>query len=192
MTVSILVMRCKNEIQHQTPAPKITKAYLLGALHDATKTKYTFRICQKSFEYIQLLATGINYHGFKSWIYKEGKNRNIFVVEFSRKLLESFSITSINDKTDYIRGYFDAEGGIPRSFSSRYYIYFAQKNFEDVSELRNYLIELEFNCGKVHIPSKNVDPDYFRFYILRNSMEKFGKEIGSLHPVKSKYIRMKI
>ena len=177
---------------YHTPAPKITKAYLLGALHDSTETKYTFRISQKYYEYIQILSQGIIDLGYKAWIYKEGKSRNLYIVEFSKKLLSEVVIRSLNDKKDYIRGYFDSEGSVPRSLQARYYIYFAQKNFEDLKQLRNYLLELGINCGEIHTPSVRVDPNYFRFFVLRESFEKFGLKIGSYHPEKSKYLRMKI
>ena|SRR3989344_5543177 len=185
-------MRWQETIAHHTPTPKITKAYLLGALHDSTKAKYTFRVCQKSLEYIQLLAQGVKDLGYKSWVYKEGKNRDLYIVEFSQKLLADFIPVSNDDKKDYVRGYFDSEGGIPRNFNVRYYIYFAQKNFDDLAKLRSYLQELNFICGNIHNPSKNVDPNYFRFYVLRKSHEKFTNEIGSFHPVKSQFLRMKI
>lgn len=177
---------------HHTPTPKITPAYLLGALHDSTERTYTFRICQKSFDYIQIVAEGIKALGFKSWTYNEGKNRGLYVVEFSKKLLTKVSLETFDELSDYIRGYFDTEGGIPRSLSARYYIYFAQKNFDDIVQLRNFLLKLNFSCGEIHNPSKKVDPNYFRFYVLRKSWERFGAEIGSLHPVKAKYLRMKI
>ena len=182
----------ENSSSYHTPAPKITKHYLLGVLHDSTTTKYTFRICQKSSEYIEMLASGILSLGFKAWIYKEGKTRNLYVVEFSRKLLSSIDLKSLEDKREYVRGYFDAEGGIPRNLLARYYIYFAQKDFDDLTQVRTFLIELGISCGEIHIPSKKVDPNYFRFYVLRESWEKFGTEIGSKHPVKANYLRMKI
>ncbi len=182
----------KNPNSHNTPTPNITKAYLLGVLHDSTKTRYTHRVCQKNFPFIQFLAEGIKALGFKSWIYKEGKGRDLYIVEFSRKLLSNTKICSASEKRDYVRGYFDSEGGVPRSLTARYYVYFAQKNFDDISTLRNYLLELGIRCGTIHNPSQLVDPNYFRFYVLRNSHEQFGKLIGSYHPVKSQFVRKKI
>lgn len=177
---------------HNTPTPKITRAYLMGALHDSTERKYTFRICQKSLAYIELISSGILALGFKSWIYKEGRNRDLYIAEFSKKLLLNAEINTQQDKVDYIRGYFDAEGGIPRNLCSRYYIYFAQKNFEDLSQLRTYLLDMGIKCGVIHNPSFNKDPNYFRFFVLGESWEDFGLLIGSYHPVKSKFLRMKI
>jgi len=177
---------------YHTPAPNITKAYILGALHDSTERKYTFRISQKSLKYVELLADGIHCLDYNAWIYREGKNRNVFVVEFSKKVVLNKAISTIDDKIDYIRGYFDTEGSVPRSLEARYYIYFAQKDYEDLHQLRNYIMDLEISCGKIHNPSKRVDPDYFRFYVLSRSFRDFGRVIGSWHPEKGKFVRMKI
>jgi hypothetical protein len=157
----------------------MTEAYLLGALHDATERKTTYRIAQKSKAYIEFLAKGIKSLGRKAWMYREGKSRNLYVVEFSKSLLKGAKIRFRQDKIDYIRGYFDAEGGIARNPKVRYYLYFAQKE------------ELGIACGKVHNPSKKVDPRYWRFFIRAKSYEDFAKIIGSWHPVKRRFLRMK-
>ena len=170
----------------------MTKAYLLGVLHDATTRKTTFRISQKSKKYIDYLAKGIKSLGGSAWTYKEGKNRQVYIVEFSRSFLLNITIQSINDKIDYVRGYFDTDGGIAKQSTVRYYIYFAQKNLDDLVEVKNYLQELKIVCGKIHNPSRNVDPNYWRFYISAKSYEDFAKVIGSWHPEKKSFMRMKI
>ena len=103
----------------------MTKAYLLGALHDGTVRKLTYRIVQKDPEYIDFLSKGIKSLGQKAWTYKEGKSRQLYVVEFSRSFLKGFSLKTHQDKIDYVRGYFDAEGGVSRDPKVRYYLYFA-------------------------------------------------------------------
>ena len=170
----------------------MTKAYLLGALHDGTVRRLTYRIGQKDQEYIKFLAKGIKALGQNAWIYKEGKTRNLYVVEFSRSFLKDLEISSQQDKIEYIRGYFDAEGGISRNSKVRYYIYFAQKNLKDLNQVKEYIEELGIVCGKLHNPSKKVDPNYWRFFISIKSYEKFAKLIGSWHPTKSHFLRMKI
>lgn len=170
----------------------MTKAYLLGALHDGTIRKLTYRIVQKDQEYIEFLKKEINALGQKAWMYKEGKTRQLYVVEFSKIFLKDFKIASEQDKIDYIRGYFDAEGGVSRSSQVRYYLYFAQKNLNDLSEVRQYLCEFGIQCGIIHNPSKKVDPSYWRFFISVKSYEKFAQLIGSWHPIKSQFLRMKI
>ena len=176
-----------------TPTPKnLTRAYLLGALHDATERKTTYRISQKSKAYVKFISKGIKSLGRKAWIYKEGQNRNVYVVEFSKSLLKGVKIQTLRQKVNYIRGYFDTEGGITKSMKVRYYIYFAQKDRRDLEEVRSFLQELDINCGVIHNPSKRVDPDYFRFYVLSSSWNDFADKIGSFHPTKCKYFRMKI
>ena len=170
----------------------MTKAYLLGALHDGTVRKLTYRIVQKDQEYIEFLVKEIKNLGQKAWMYKEGKTRNLYVVEFSRSFLKDFVIESNKDKIDYIRGYFDAEGGVSRDPKVRYYLYFAQKNLKDLSQIKKWLEELGIKCGLIHNQSKKVGPNYWRFFISVQSYEKFAKIIGSWHPVKSHFLRMKI
>src|SRR3989344_7380280 len=116
----------------------MTKAYLLGAMHDGTVRKLTYRIVQKDKVYIEFLMKEIQKLGQNAWMYKEGKARQLYVVEFSINFLKSFVLQTLQDKVDYIRGYFDAEGGVSRSPTDRYYLYFAQKN-KDSSELWDFL-----------------------------------------------------
>jgi intein-encoded DNA endonuclease-like protein len=170
----------------------MSKAYLLGALHDGTVRRLTYRIVQKDQEYIKFLVKEIKNLGFNAWMYREGKTRQLYVVEFSRNLLDNFVIDSIQDKIDYIRGYFDAEGGVSRDPKVRYYIYFAQKNLKDLMQIKEYLEELGIKCGDIHNPSVGVDPNYWRFFVRIKSYEKFAQLIGSWHPVKSHFLWMKI
>ncbi len=177
-------------------APKdvfITKAYLLGLLHDATEREGTFRIAQKSKLFLQLVAKGIR-TGFEvgAWIYKEGKTRDVFVLEFSKSLLGSCIIRTEQEKVDYTRGFFDADGGIAKSSDVRFYLYFAQKNLSEIKRLRDYLLSVEISCGVIHNPSKKVDPDYWRFYISTKSHRDFARKIGSFHPGKWIHLREKI
>ena len=170
----------------------MTKAYLLGVLHDATKRKTTFRISQKSKDFVEFVSEGIRALGGNAWIYKEGKSRNVYIVEFSQSFLKDVEIISTQDKLDYLRGYFDTEGGIARQSRVRYYLYFAQKDYKDLVRVKDWLEELGIVCGKIHNPSKRVDPDYFRFYISAGSYEDFARIVGSWHPEKKSYLRMKI
>ena len=167
----------------------MTKAYLLGALHDATERKNTYRISQKSSGYVEFLAKGIQSLGRKAWTYKEGKTRDVYVVEFSKSLLKGTKIRSRQNKIDYIRGYFDTEGGIAKNPKVRYYLYFAQKDLNDLREVKGYLEELKIVCGKIHNPSKKVDPDYWRFFIRAKSYVDFARIVGSWHPEKSHFLK---
>lgn len=175
-----------------TRTPDTSKQYLLGVLHDATVAKTTYRIATKDYSFCQFLIKAIKSLNGNAWSYKEGKLRNLWIVEFSQSFLKKVSVITTKDKIEYIRGYFDAEGGIAKSSSVRYYIYFCQKDENDLLEVKKYLSELGIETGVIHNPSKRVDPDYWRFFIRSNSYEKFAKIIGSNHPEKRKFVRMKI
>jgi len=170
----------------------MSKAYLLGVMHDSTERKNTFRISSKENSYTKFLAEMIHKMGHKAWTYREGKTRDMYIVEFSKKVVNNINISTTKDKIDYIRGYFDAEGSVPKSKNVRFYIYFSQKDKGDLDQLKSYITELGIKCGKTHNPSKNIDPNYWRFYICSKSYNDFIDLIGSLHPVKSKLLRMKI
>ena len=150
---------------------------------------YGLTYSQEQIEEIQKGVTEpvpemIHEMGHNAWIYREGKNRDMFVVEFSKKVVNNTNINNRHKKIDYIRGYFDAEGSIPRSENVRFYIYFSQKNKEDLEQLKSYITELGIMCGKTHNPSKRIDPKYWRFYVSCKSYEEFIEKIGSWHPVK--------
>ncbi len=168
------------------------KAYLLGAIHDATERKLTFRISQKHEAYPVFIKKLLARIGKKAWIYKEGKTRKVYIVEFSKAFLKGFKVNSPEEKKYYTKGYFDSEGGITKNSKLRLYIYFAQKNKLDLEEVRNFLLELGISCGIIHNPSRKVDPDYWRFFIRAKSYKDFSKIIGSWHPEKSRLLRMKI
>lgn len=170
----------------------MTKAYLLGVLHDGTVRKKTYRIGAKDQEYIKFLLKGIKNLGQNAWMYKEGKSRKFYIVEFSKSFLNNFNIVSQQDKIDYIRGYFDAEGGVSKDPNVRYYLYFAQKNLKDLKQVKKFIEEFGIICGRIHNPSKNVDPGYWRFFISIKSCKEFARVIGSWHPIKSRFLRMKI
>jgi hypothetical protein len=188
-----LLMKAKEGLRRDyTPAPQISLCYLLGVLHDATKRKTTYRIATKSLNYCKFIKKEINNLNVGAWFYKEGKDRNLWIVEFSRSLLKGVEIKSRQDKIDYIRGYFDSDGGIAKNSHVRYYIYFAQKDKSDLEEVKIYLEHLRIICGRLHNPSKRVDPNYWRFYVSAKSYKDFARTINSAHPDKRKYLRMKI
>jgi hypothetical protein len=73
----------------------MSKAYLLGVMHDATERKKTYRISSKEKKFINFLARMIHKIGYNAWTYKEGKTRNLYVVEFSKKVIGIVKIKSI-------------------------------------------------------------------------------------------------
>ena len=175
-----------------TRAPQITKAYLLGLIHDATKRKTTYRIAQKNADFLKKVSGQMKFLGINSWIYREGKSRNVWILEFSSKFLDGTKIVNKQNRIDYLRGYFDAEGGIAKLPSVRFYLYYCQKNKQELVQLKSYLKTLGISCGVIHNPSRLRDPDFWRFYVATNSHAKFAKIIGSSHPDKWPLLRMKI
>lgn len=175
-----------------TPTPQITKAYLLGVLHDATVRKTTYRVATKSREFAEIIKQGINTLGRNAWIYKEGKSRNLWIIEFSKSLLNKMRIISKQNKLDFIRGFFDAEGGIAKDPKVRFYLYFCQKNKKVLLQIKRYLCDFGITSGEIHNPSIRVDPDYWRFYIRAKSYHDFAKIVGSNHPEKFVILRKKI
>jgi DNA-binding transcriptional regulator WhiA len=129
-------------------------------MHDGTVRKTTVRIATNCEEFSDFLIKGIKLLYANAWKYREGRLRNVWIVEFSSTLINSTSIVSIEDKVNYIRGYFDAEGGIAKQRKVRYYLYFCQKNLQDLLQVQQYLKELNIACGTVHNPSKKKDPNY--------------------------------
>ncbi len=175
-----------------TLAPHMTRQYLLGVIHDGTERHTTYRIGTNSKKFAEFLQRGIRKLSVGAWIYKEGKSRNLWIVEFPKKILKDVMIQSRQDKIEYIRGYFDAEGGIAKNSFVRYYLYFCQKDKKDLFQVKTYLEEIGIRCGNMHNPSKQIDPNYWRFYISAKSYKDFAERIGSDHPEKVRYLRMKI
>ena len=65
------------------------EAYLLGAIHDGTfSSNKRFRISQKGTEWLEVLQKCFAYLGYKSWIYKEGKDRKVYVLETLANFLD--------------------------------------------------------------------------------------------------------
>jgi intein-encoded DNA endonuclease-like protein len=169
----------------------MSKAYIFGALHDATERKYTYRLSQKEREYVEFVANLLRSAGNKAWVYREGKSRNLYVVEFAKSALSGTEIKTEKEKVDYLRGYFDAEGGVPKRPGVRFYIYFAQKDRKDLEKAKKLLGEIGIKCGKIHNPTKK-DPNYWRFFISSQSYKDFVEKVGSWHPRKRQLLRVKI
>lgn len=167
---------------------KETKSYFLGALHDATfSSNKRFRFSQKGTGWLKLLKSLLKKIGYNSWIYQEGKKRSVYVLETLADFLD-FKINPLKLKTKkeqvcYIRGFFDAEGGIPKN-NKRFYIQLVQSNRKKLQQIKMILAELGIKTGKIHNPSKMVDPYYWRMYVLAESQKKFAEIIGSFHPMK--------
>jgi len=174
---------------------KVAIAYIHGTLGDATYSKLhnTFRISQSNRGWLLRLKKLVNGLGAKAWIYKEGSSRNVSILETTGKFLsrdfDPTNLTAMPEKIAYVRGYFDAEGGVPRNSTNRFYIQFVQKNLKELEKVRNILEELGIKCGKIHNPSIKVDPEYWRFFVRAQSYQRFIELIGSWHPIKSLFLQ---
>lgn len=186
-----------SETIRQTPNTKSEiLAYLNGALHDASLNKgKRIRFAQKNKQWLKNLQLLLKQIDCNSWIYKEGKNRNVYVLETLCKDLDfKFNpaiLKTRREKVFYVRGFFDAEGGIPHQ-SGRFYIQLVQKNLKKIKQLKYLLNTLGIESGKIHNPSKHVDPDYWRIFIHVRDHKKFAKTVNSNHPLKIKIFRKRM
>ena len=189
-----------SETTRRAPFPQeVLKAYLQGALHDASLNKgKRYRFTQSDIRWLEVLQTILRDLGYASWIYREGKTRHVYTLETLAQFLD-FSFDPLALETDverasYVRGFFDAEGGIPRIPHAKFYIQLVQKDKEKIEKLVRILSVLGIHTGKVHNPSRRVDPDFWRVFVSTRSHAAFARIIGSWHMRKATIFceRMKI
>jgi len=173
--------------------PRETRAYLLGASRDGTFNRIhrTLRISQSDRRWLLNLQVLFLKLGSRSWIYREGA-RSVWVLETTHRLDDEDDWCSSGENAAFARGYFDAEGGIPRNTSDRFYVQFVQKDRTDLDRVRRSLGRLGVRCGRIHNPSVRVDPDYWRFYVLAESHEDFIRHVSSWHPRKRMLLDLRI
>ncbi len=163
------------------------KAYLQGALHDAYRRKNRVRFSQKGTEWLTILKNLLMHLGHRSWMYQEGK-RDVYDLETTAAFLDfrfnPLSLKTSEEKAAYIRGFFDAEGGIPHSQDALFYIQLVQKDREKMQMLKEILQSLGIKTGALHNPSRRVDPNYWRCFISTASHSDFARVVGSWHPMK--------
>src|SRR3989304_5798537 len=174
----------KRQIASAFCGGRLSRSYILGAMHDGTVRRRTIRISQREESYVAFLRNLVRSMAGGAWTYKEGRSRRLYVVEFSRSFMRNHRIRTRKDRVDYVRGYFDAEGGVPRTMSHGPYLYFAQKDLKDLKYLLGILLKLGISCGQMHRPSWRADPEYWRFYVKRKSIRLFVALVGSWHPRK--------
>lgn len=119
-------------------------SYLFGATHDAaiSSRHNTVRFGQADVEWLDVLRLLLKERGQKAWMYREGSTRKFWVLETSAKwLADRPSFSTPEERRAYARGYFDAEGGIPRKVTARFYIQFVQKDRADIVKLQTILEE---------------------------------------------------
>jgi intein-encoded DNA endonuclease-like protein len=134
--------------------------------------------------------------GYRSWIYREGKERQLYVLETSATFLKNRSATlryeTPAEQIAYVRGYFDAEGGVPSDPDAPFYLQFVQKDRKSLAYVRMILEALGIQCGVLHNPSRGIDPDYWRFFVRRGAHRRFSTIIGSWHPRKALRLNQRV
>lgn len=201
----LLSSSCKEPSETTRRTPRWTKrqrialAYLNGALGDASRNKRSrIRYAQKYPEWLRMLQQLLAELEAKSWMYKEGKQRSVFVLETCCPHLNfacnGERLETRDERIAYLQGFFDAEGGVPHGIHARFYIQLVQKDRPKVEMLARMLDTLTIKTGVVHNPSARVDPEYWRVFVSTRSHAAFAQIIGSRHPVKGPILqtRMKI
>lgn len=156
------------------------EAYLAGASRDGTLSRIhnTFRFCQANLCWLSTLQLMVSRLGARSWIYREGKDRTLWVLETSH-LPQPPILADLDAVRAFVPGYFDAEGGVPRRAEARFYVQFVQKDRADLEDVAFFLRRLGIGCGRIHNPSVAIDPDYWRFYVATASHQEFALQVGS-------------
>lgn len=174
-------MSIADEISASTP--RELRCYLNGASRDGTVSSRhgTLRISQKGTEWLEVLKVALDNLGSRSWSYREGK-REVWTLETCWR--EPCTPETSGEMASFARGYFDAEGGVPRDPLARFYIQFVQKDFQDLSFLRGCLETLGIACGRLHNPSVRIDPNYWRFFVRVQSHLSYCRIVQSWHPRK--------
>ncbi|MBK5229497.1 MAG: LAGLIDADG family homing endonuclease [Actinobacteria bacterium] len=182
MDPSVLVSVLQAEAR-ASPA-SVLAHYLAGATRDASfsTAHNTTRFHQKGKGWLTVLETALAALGQRSWMYEEGR-RGVFVLETCWRP-DPVPPRTPEERAAFCRGYFDADGGMPQSLADRLYFQFVQKNRQDLQSLRGQLAALDIECGRLHVPSKRVDPDYWRVFVRARSFEDFMLVVGSWHPRK--------
>ena len=138
--------RGASETTRRAPlSKKEIRAYLLGALHDGSlNKKKRFRITQKGKGWLEILKILLKQIGYNSWIYKEGRERKVYALETLANFLDfefnPLKLRKSGEKIGYIRGFFDAEGGIPKKTKDRFYIQLVQNDKDKLEKLKNLYV----------------------------------------------------
>jgi LAGLIDADG-like domain len=170
-------------------------SYLFGAAHDATRSRRhgTVRFGQSDGDWLDVLRRLLALQGRKAWMYRDGRTRRLWVLETNARWTDrGLSLATVEERRAYARGYFDAEGGIPRSSSARFYIQFVQKSRTDIAALRATLEREGVTCGALHRPTRNTAHPVWRFYVAAGSHRSFIERVGSWHPRKRRLLATRV
>ena len=200
----------KNEFSDENIKITPELAYLLGALRDGSidlreGKNYEIKIFQNSEDWLLILKQIID----KNFNTKSNVNNGLVRItrkEIVSKIIEISNMTipqvnwntpeiikeSLSKKiiTSYIRGFWDAEGGLPKNpiktkKAEERYISFHQKNKEALDFIREKLIDFGYHPTKITFCGK-----VFEFRICRKKeIMKFYKEIGTWHSEKKERLK---
>ncbi|MBI2578360.1 MAG: hypothetical protein HYW26_01470 [Candidatus Aenigmarchaeota archaeon] len=187
-------------------------AYLLGAMRDASidvrKGKnYEIKIAQRETSWLRLLQT-LFHKEFEArgTITKHANGTEILRINgrsYVEKILDISDFETPQEFWDtpkcikeqkvkiqihYLKGFFDAEGGLPKKpdTAKQKYISFSQKNRESLEFIRQVLIDQ--SCQPTNI---TFCGNVWEFRLTRkNNLLYFCKNIGSWH--KDKQLRLKL
>ncbi|MBI2624087.1 LAGLIDADG family homing endonuclease [Candidatus Parcubacteria bacterium] len=155
-----------------------------------------YRFAQAGTDWLKILKECLAVTGDHSWIYKEGARRRVYVLETRARFLNTqfdpLQLNTAEEKRAYLKGFFDAEGGIPKNPKADFYIQLVQNHREKLEKIKALLAEFGVRIGTIHNPSVRVDPDYFRMFVRRDSHAKFVEEVGTWHPRKYRTLRRRV
>ena len=198
---------------------EMNAAYIIGALRDGCFTRnkkyyvYRVRIYQKNKEWLEKVADKFHEAFGKMPTIKHDKRDGVWCLildskSIYQKLLDmsefpgnqkiwktpKFVLEAPKEiKKEYIRGFFDAEGGVPhiekkKQEQKNIRVYFSQVNKEALVGLKGLIEEFGIKCGKISGPYFKKGFEY-PTYGLRihgtKEVTKFSMFIGSLHPEKN-------
>ncbi|MBI2667644.1 LAGLIDADG family homing endonuclease [Candidatus Woesearchaeota archaeon] len=195
-------------------------AYIISALRDGCFTQqnsnyiYRIRVYQKNKIWINRLSNILESTFDKTPRITFDKRKGIWCLEINSKTIfkeivklseypgsqkewktPSWILKSSNEIIkSYIKGFFDAEGGIPhieeREIAPKdIRIHFSQGNKQSLSELKSLIERFNIKTGKVCGPYYKKgysNPQYVLMIHGIKEMIKFYNLIGSLHPLKIK------
>jgi intein-encoded DNA endonuclease-like protein len=93
--------------------------------------------------------------GSNSWVYREGRRR-VWVLETTYQNRVSSPLPSAIEEAEFVRGYFDAEGGVPRRLNDRFYIQLVQKNRLDLNRVRDSIRRQGIHAVDCTIPARQL------------------------------------
>jgi len=179
--------------------------YLIGALRDGClTTQKTIKFKQKNKEWLSETLVPLFFEIFerkiKNNIYDEKKQSVVWCLAFKdgdiwnklKKFVERPPRTD-EEVLYYIMGFWDADGGCPKtpSLNKKMYIKFTQKDKKSLDQLREMIESFGIKCGITRISEFGKNGTIWRFSITnRDGMYKFCDIIGSLHPEKGQRLIM--